>query len=135
MILFYQGFVQKWRHGLRVEGVSRFCDNSTKAIVLKSVTKGGEGNNTKLRDVIYGWPLRKTFYPPVWKTVMQFLTSFFSKQKQRNKRKQSMYKMIVNILFCFCCNIYSSNIEENFGVKFHYVFYWHCVSNVKWFIL
>ena len=37
-------------------GYQGFCDNSTKAIVLKRVTMGGGGvkNYPKLRDVIYG---------------------------------------------------------------------------------
>ncbi len=37
------GVVHKWRHGLRGEGVSRFCDDSVKALVIKSVTMGGGG--------------------------------------------------------------------------------------------
>ncbi len=40
-------------------GYKGFCDNSTKALVLKSVTMGGASviNYQKLRDVIYGRPL------------------------------------------------------------------------------
>ncbi len=36
-----------------------FCDNSTKPLVMKSVTMGGGGvkNDPNLRDVIYGRPL------------------------------------------------------------------------------
>jgi hypothetical protein len=41
-------------------GYQGFCDDSTKALVLKSVTIGGGGvkNYQKIRDVIYGRPLR-----------------------------------------------------------------------------
>ncbi len=37
-------------------GVKGFCDNVTKAIVIKRVMKGGGGvkNNPNLLDVIYG---------------------------------------------------------------------------------
>jgi hypothetical protein len=40
----------------RGEGYQGFCDNSTKASVLKSVTMGGGvvKNYQKLRDIIYG---------------------------------------------------------------------------------
>ena len=46
-------------HGLRVRGNQGFCDNSTKALVLKSVTigLGYVKNHQKMRDVIYGRPL------------------------------------------------------------------------------
>ena len=42
--------------GGRVQG---FYDNNTEALVIKSVTMGGGvvKNCSKLRDVIYGWPL------------------------------------------------------------------------------
>ena len=38
-----------------------FCDDSTKALVIKSVTMGGDGvkNYQTLRDIVYGWPLRR----------------------------------------------------------------------------
>ncbi len=41
-------------------GYQGFCDNSTKALVIKSVTMGGGGvkNYQILRDVIYGRHLR-----------------------------------------------------------------------------
>jgi hypothetical protein len=41
-------------------GYQGFCDNSTNALLIKSVTMGGGGVNNyqKLRDVIYGRPLR-----------------------------------------------------------------------------
>ncbi len=44
-------------------GDKGFCDNSTKALVLKSVTivGGGVKNYPKLRDVIYWWPLLNYF--------------------------------------------------------------------------
>jgi hypothetical protein len=39
-------------------GYQGFCDNSTKALLIKSVTMGGGGvkNYQKLRDVIYERP-------------------------------------------------------------------------------
>jgi hypothetical protein len=39
-------------------GYQGFCDNSTKALLIKSVTMGGGGvkNYEKLRDVSYGRP-------------------------------------------------------------------------------
>ena len=42
-------------------GYQGFCDDSTKALVLKSVTMGGGGvkNYQKLCDVIYGQPLNR----------------------------------------------------------------------------
>ncbi len=51
-----QGVVHIWRHGLK--GYQGFCDNSTKALVLKCVTMGDRGvkNDQKLRDAIYGRP-------------------------------------------------------------------------------
>ena len=41
-------------------GGQGFCDNSSKSLVIKRVTIGGGGvrNCPKLRDVIYGRPLR-----------------------------------------------------------------------------
>jgi hypothetical protein len=56
--LCYFGVVHKWRHGRRGKGQG-FCDNSTKASLIKSVTKGGGGVKKcpKLRNVIYGRPL------------------------------------------------------------------------------
>ena len=44
---------------LRWKGYQGFCNNSTKALVLKGVTMGGGGvkNYPKSRNVIYGWPL------------------------------------------------------------------------------
>jgi hypothetical protein len=41
------------------KGYQGFCDNSNKALLLKSVTMGGGGveNHRKLRDVIYGRPI------------------------------------------------------------------------------
>jgi hypothetical protein len=41
-------------------GYQGFCDNSTKALVIKSVAMGGGGvkNKNTLRDVIYITPLR-----------------------------------------------------------------------------
>ncbi len=51
-----QGVVHKWRHGLKGRGYQGFCDDSTKALVIKSATMG-EGvskNYQLLRDVIYG---------------------------------------------------------------------------------
>ncbi len=41
-------------------GYQGFCDNSTKVLLIKSVTMGGGGveNYEKLRDVIYGRPLK-----------------------------------------------------------------------------
>ena len=46
-------------------GYQGFCDDSTKALVLKSVTMGGGGvkNYQKLRDVIYG---RTLMDEPLW---------------------------------------------------------------------
>jgi hypothetical protein len=40
-------------------GYQGFCDNSTKALLIKSMTmgRGGVKNYQKLRDVIYGRPL------------------------------------------------------------------------------
>ncbi len=38
------GTVHKWRHGLRGKGYQGLYDNGTKAVVLKSVTMGGEGD-------------------------------------------------------------------------------------------
>ncbi len=40
-------------------GYQEFCDNSTKALLIKSVTmgEGGVKNYEKLRDVNYGRPL------------------------------------------------------------------------------
>ncbi len=45
-------------------GYQGFCDNSTYAFVLKSVTMGGGGvkNYLKQRDVIYGRPLMSFFF-------------------------------------------------------------------------
>ncbi len=37
------GPVDKWRHGFRGRGYQGFCDNSTRALALKSVTIGGGG--------------------------------------------------------------------------------------------
>jgi hypothetical protein len=44
------------------KGYQGFCDDSTKALVIKSVTMVGRGvkNNQKLRDVIYGRPFNHT---------------------------------------------------------------------------
>jgi hypothetical protein len=56
-VSFTLGAVHKWRHAKR--GVYQgFCDNSTKALVLKRVTMMGEGikNHQKLRYVFYGRP-------------------------------------------------------------------------------
>ncbi len=48
------GVIHKWRYSLEGQG---FCDSSTKALVIKSVTMGeGVKNCPKLRDVIYGRP-------------------------------------------------------------------------------
>ena len=33
--------IHKWRHGLRGGGGQGFCDDSTKALVIQSVTMGG----------------------------------------------------------------------------------------------
>ncbi len=56
---FYLWAVHKWRHSLRGEGYLGFCDNSTKALLLKRVTigKGGVKSYQKLCDVIHGQPL------------------------------------------------------------------------------
>ncbi len=53
------GAVHKWRHGLRGRGFQGFCDNSTKVLLIESMTmgRGGVKNYQKLRDVIYGRPL------------------------------------------------------------------------------
>ena len=44
---------------LEGRGYQGFCDDSAKALVLKSVTMGGGGvkNYRKMRDVLYGRPL------------------------------------------------------------------------------
>ncbi len=34
------GFAHKWRHGLREEGHQGFCDDSTKPLLIKSMTMG-----------------------------------------------------------------------------------------------
>jgi hypothetical protein len=42
-------------------GCQGFCDNSTSALVMKSLTMGGGGvKNPNLRDVIYGSLIRTT---------------------------------------------------------------------------
>ena len=47
------GVIHKWHHGITGWGQG-FCDNSTKTLLLKSVTMGGGGRMCqKLRDVIY----------------------------------------------------------------------------------
>ncbi len=47
-------------------GYQGFCDNSAKALVIKSVTMGGGSvkNDQILRDVIYGRPLTSVFRGP-----------------------------------------------------------------------
>jgi hypothetical protein len=54
--------VHKLRHGLKGRGYQGFYDNSTCALLLKSVTMGGGKvkNYQKLRDTIYGRPLSST---------------------------------------------------------------------------
>jgi hypothetical protein len=46
------GVVHKWRHGLRARGGQGFCDNSTKAIVLKSVTIWGGGGSKNVKNCV-----------------------------------------------------------------------------------
>jgi hypothetical protein len=52
--VFVIGVIHKWRQGSRGQG---FFDNSTKPLVIKSITIGGVKNNPNLRDVIYRRPL------------------------------------------------------------------------------
>ncbi len=71
------GVVHKWRHGIRGKG---FCEDSTKALVIKSVTKGvGVVKNYQiLCDISYGRPLkawssyRWTMQPESWRTDSEF---------------------------------------------------------------
>jgi hypothetical protein len=53
------GVVHKWRHGIKGEkGCQGFCDNSTKALVMKCVSMGdGVSNTNQICVTIYGWPL------------------------------------------------------------------------------
>ncbi len=58
-------------------GYRGFCDNSSKALLIKSVTMRGGGvkNYEKLRDVIYGRPLNKftMIKPRLIENNLQFL--------------------------------------------------------------
>jgi hypothetical protein len=56
--------VHKWRHGFSGRGCQGFCDNSTKALVMKKRDNwgGGVNNTSNMRDVIYGWTLFKYFF-------------------------------------------------------------------------
>ena len=66
--------VNKWSHGLR-KGFQGFCDDSTKALVSKSVTLGEGGVWAKMSDIIYRRPLY-TFLYVFKKTVRTFEPSF-----------------------------------------------------------
>jgi hypothetical protein len=113
-------------------GYQGFCDNSTKASVIKSVTIGEAGviNVPKLRGVIYGRPLNvsvhqcwltrvnfntfnlhsKNFYV----TLLRYVFVFFWAEENRQKVVSSLYK---STWACFdnvkCCLILLSNNHPN----------------------
>ncbi len=107
------------RVALEGRGYQGFCDNSTKALLIKSVTMGACQELWKTRDVIYGRHLNTEvkhqlnvisyFYIPAMMATQQFCLLFFSNSSSSSSSINSFkfQTMALLKLSCLCLTLWS----------------------------